>query len=71
MSAGRVLVVGGTSMDLVLPASDFPQRGGFSIAEKFVERQGGSAANVAMGVASASVETFFANFIIYSVHSGI
>lgn len=55
----RVWVVGAIAWDTVIHLDTYPTPGGFTRAERKIERPGGSAANVAQALATAEVEVGF------------
>ncbi|MEI8066268.1 MAG: PfkB family carbohydrate kinase [Actinomycetes bacterium] len=63
MSRKRVWIVGTVSWDTVVYTNDFPKAGGFAQSTSRVERLGGSAANIAQGLASAGIETGLVTFL--------
>ncbi len=63
MARKRVWIVGTVSWDTVVYVNDFPTAGGFAQSTNRLERLGGSAANIAQGLASADVETGLVTFL--------
>lgn len=63
MSTRRVWIVGTVSWDTVVYINDFPKSGGFAQSKDRIDRLGGSAANIAQGVASAGIETGLVTFL--------
>jgi sugar/nucleoside kinase (ribokinase family) len=63
MSRKRVWIVGTVSWDTVIYVDHFPAAGGFAQSKNRLERLGGSAANIAQGLASAGVETGLVTFL--------
>lgn len=59
----RVWLVGTVSWDSVIYIGEFPIAGGFAQGTNRIERLGGSAANIAQGVASAGIETGLVTFL--------
>ncbi len=63
MARKRVWIVGTVSWDTVVYVDTFPKAGGFAQSNNRIERLGGSAANIAQGVATAGVETGLITFL--------
>ena len=59
----RVWVIGPLAWDTVLNVSHLPEAGGFVQGSGLVGRPGGTAANVAVGLASSGVSTGFAGYV--------
>jgi len=63
MTSKRVWVIGTVSWDTVIHVNEFPQSGGFAQGFDRQERLGGSAANLAQGLATTGVETGLLTFL--------
>ena len=61
--AKKVWVQGPISLDTVVYLSEFPNPGSFMNAIRTEQRTGGTAANVALGLCTASVETGFISYL--------
>ena len=61
--AKKVWVHGPISLDTVVYLSEFPNPGSFMNAIRTEQRTGGTAANVALGLCTASVETGFISYL--------
>ena len=61
--AKKVWVHGPISLDTVVYLSEFPNPGSFMNAIRTEQRTGGTAANVALGLSTASVETGFISYL--------
>ena len=59
----RVWIVGPLAWDSVLEVPHLPQAGGFVQGARLVGRPGGTAANVAVGLASSGVRTGFVGYV--------
>ena len=61
--AKKVWVQGPIALDTVVYVSEFPSPGSFMNSLRTEERTGGSSANVALGLCTASVETGFVSYL--------
>jgi sugar/nucleoside kinase (ribokinase family) len=61
--AKKVWVQGPIALDTVVHVSEFPTPGSFMNSLRTEERTGGSSANVALGLCTASVETGFVSYL--------
>ena len=61
--AKKVWVQGPIAIDSVVYLSQFPVPGSFMNSLRTEERTGGSSANVALGLCTASVETGFVGYL--------
>ncbi len=59
----RVWIIGPLAWDTVLNVSHLPESGGFVQGSGLVGRAGGTAANVAVGLASSGVKTGFSGYV--------
>ena len=59
----RVWIIGPIAWDTVLYIDDYPRSGGFAQGYKKIERPGGSAGNVALGLATTGVTTGFVCYL--------
>ena len=59
----RVWIIGPIAWDTVLYLHEYPSAGGFAQGYKKIERPGGSAGNVAVGLATTGVETGFVCYL--------
>lgn len=59
----RVWIIGPIAWDTVLYLDEYPRSGGFAQGYKKIERPGGSAGNVALGLATTDVKTGFVCYL--------
>jgi ribokinase len=59
----RVWIIGPIAWDIVLYVDQYPREGGFSQATRKVERPGGSAFNIAYGLATTGIDVGFIGYV--------
>lgn len=64
-----VWIVGPIAWDTVVYTDQWLTRGGFTQGQRFIERPGGTAANVARALSTASVETGFVGYLGNDEHA--
>ena len=64
----RVWIVGPVAWDTVLYIDDYPPVGGYAPGKELIERPGGSAGNVALGLCTSGVETGFVTYLGNDAH---